>query len=97
MNHSLAIERDTGKQRGYGFCEFYDVETAAAAARALDGCEVAGRALRVGFAEDSADPSGGTGYRVSMGVRVGRTAGAGEAHGSPRGPLLLAADRKSVV
>jgi len=91
--HSLAIERDTGKQRGYGFCEFYDIETAAAAARALDGREIAGRALRVGFAEDSADPSGGTGYRVSAGVRVGGGGGGrgGDPHGSPRGPLLLAA------
>ncbi len=43
----LVTERDTGKPKGYGFCEFKDPEVAKSAIRNLNGAEFMGRALRV--------------------------------------------------
>jgi len=48
----LVFDRDTGKPKGYGFCEFKDSETAMSAMRNLHGFELNGRALRVDFAEN---------------------------------------------
>lgn len=52
----LVTDRDTGKPKGYGFCEFYDLPTSQSAQRNLNGHEVGGRALRVDFADDSTKP-----------------------------------------
>lgn len=41
------FDRETGKPKGYGFCEYKDQETALSAMRNLDGYEIAGRKLRV--------------------------------------------------
>jgi len=43
----LVYDRETGKPKGYGFCEYKDQETALSAMRNLDGFEIAGRKLRV--------------------------------------------------
>ena len=48
----LVIDRETGKPKGYGFCEYKDEETALSARRNLQGYEVNGRQLRVDFAEN---------------------------------------------
>lgn len=47
----LVFERETGKPRGYGFCEFQDERTAASAVRNLNGREIGNRSLKVDFAE----------------------------------------------
>lgn len=47
----LVNDRDSGKFKGYGFCEYEDPETAASAVRNLNEVEVGGRALRLDFAE----------------------------------------------
>ncbi|KAJ1026424.1 hypothetical protein NDA13_003805 [Ustilago tritici] len=47
----LVNDRETGKFKGYGFCEFEDPETAASAVRNLNEVEVGGRALRISFAD----------------------------------------------
>ncbi|TKY89268.1 hypothetical protein EX895_001799 [Sporisorium graminicola] len=47
----LVNDRDTGKFKGYGFCEFEDPETAASAVRNLNEVEVGGRPLRISFAD----------------------------------------------
>ncbi len=47
----IVIDRDTGKPKGYGFCEFYDRATAESAFRNLQGADVGGRALRIDYAE----------------------------------------------
>ncbi|OZJ05200.1 hypothetical protein BZG36_02442 [Bifiguratus adelaidae] len=52
-NFRLMFDRDTGKPRGYGFCDYYDAQTAASAVRNLNGYEVGGRQLRVDHAETS--------------------------------------------
>lgn len=50
--HRLVIDRETGKPKGYGFCEYKDEETALSARRNLQGYEINGRQLRVDFAEN---------------------------------------------
>eukprot|EP00850_Spirogloea_muscicola_P016859 SM000140S00608 [mRNA] locus=s140:151582:159394:- [translate_table: standard] len=57
----LVKERETGKPKGYGFCEYRDEETAQSARRNLQGYEVNGRQLRVDFAENETSAGGGGG------------------------------------
>ncbi|XP_042638386.1 cleavage stimulation factor subunit 2 [Orycteropus afer afer] len=45
--YRLVYDRETGKPKGYGFCEYQDQETALSAMRNLNGREFSGRALRV--------------------------------------------------
>ena len=40
-------DRESGKPKGYGFCEYEDQETALSAMRNLNGFEFCGRQLRV--------------------------------------------------
>ncbi|KAG8906363.1 hypothetical protein FRB99_007047 [Tulasnella sp. 403] len=47
----LMIEKDTGKSKGYAFCEYHDHDTAASAVRNLNGTEVNGRPLRIDLAD----------------------------------------------
>lgn len=46
----LVYDRETGKPKGYGFCEYQDMETAQSAMRNLNNYDFNGRPLRVGFA-----------------------------------------------
>lgn len=41
------FDRESGKPKGYGFCEYKDQETALSAMRNLNGYEIGGRQLRV--------------------------------------------------
>ncbi|PKA57353.1 28 kDa ribonucleoprotein, chloroplastic [Apostasia shenzhenica] len=52
VSFRLVVDRETGKPRGYGFCEYKDEETALSARRNLQGYEINGRQLRVDFAEN---------------------------------------------
>lgn len=47
ISFRLVYDRETGKPKGYGFCEYKDQETALSAMRNLNGYELNGRALRV--------------------------------------------------
>lgn len=47
LSFKLVYDRENGKPRGYGFCEFMDPETALSAMRNINGTEIGGRALRV--------------------------------------------------
>ncbi|KAI0768262.1 hypothetical protein BD413DRAFT_133516 [Trametes elegans] len=47
----LVFDRETGKPKGYGFCEFSDHETALSAVRNLNGQEIGGRPLRIDLAD----------------------------------------------
>ncbi|KAL8999790.1 MAG: hypothetical protein Q9169_001463 [Polycauliona sp. 2 TL-2023] len=49
VSFRLVCDTDTGKPRGYGFCEYTDKDAAASAIRNLDGYEVMGRELRVAY------------------------------------------------
>ncbi|KAM0866825.1 hypothetical protein ACQ4PT_042371 [Festuca glaucescens] len=44
----VAADKDTGRPRGFAFCEYLDDETASSACRNLHGHPLRGRALRVG-------------------------------------------------
>ncbi|CAN4086014.1 unnamed protein product [Withania somnifera] len=52
VSFRLVIDRETGKPKGYGFCEYKDEETALSARRNLQSYEINGRKLRVDFAEN---------------------------------------------
>ncbi|PRW59679.1 cleavage stimulating factor 64-like [Chlorella sorokiniana] len=47
----IVTERDTGKPRGFGFIEFFDIPTAESAIRNLSGKEFKGRTIRIVYAE----------------------------------------------
>uniref|UniRef100_A0A182PTU2 RRM domain-containing protein n=1 Tax=Anopheles epiroticus TaxID=199890 RepID=A0A182PTU2_9DIPT len=47
LSLKLVFDRESGKPKGYGFCEYKDQETALSAMRNLNGYEFGGRALRV--------------------------------------------------
>jgi len=47
LSFRLVYDRESGKPKGYGFCEYEDQETALSAMRNLNGFEFNGRQLRV--------------------------------------------------
>lgn len=47
----IVTERETGKPRGFGFVEFYDIPTAESCIRNLNGADLNGRTIRIVFAE----------------------------------------------
>jgi cleavage stimulation factor subunit 2 len=53
VHFRLVHDRDTGRPKGFGFCEFIDVPTAEAAIRNFNGFELNGRPLRVDSAASS--------------------------------------------
>lgn len=50
VSFRLVYDRETGKPKGYGFCEYQDLETAQSAMRNLNNHDFNGRPLRVGVA-----------------------------------------------
>ncbi|KIM92324.1 hypothetical protein PILCRDRAFT_118578 [Piloderma croceum F 1598] len=62
----LVFDRDTGKPRGYGFCEFADHETAASAVRNLNNVDVGGRPLRIDLADSDPFLEGKTTVRGEL-------------------------------
>lgn len=51
----LVTDKETGRQKGFGFCEYFDKDTAQSAIRNLGGHEVNGRHLRVDCTDASSD------------------------------------------
>ncbi|KAG7442910.1 uncharacterized protein BT62DRAFT_935636 [Guyanagaster necrorhizus] len=62
----LVFDRETGKPKGYGFCEFSDHETAASAVRNLDSVDVGGRPLRIDLADSDPFLEGKTTVRGEL-------------------------------
>lgn len=50
-NFRLVFDKDNGRGKGYGFCEFLDPSSAQSAVRNLDGYDVGNRQLRVAFSD----------------------------------------------
>ncbi|KAF8889221.1 hypothetical protein CPB85DRAFT_1333938 [Mucidula mucida] len=62
----LVFDRETGKPKGYGFCEFADHETAASAVRNLNNVDVGGRPLRIDLADSDPFLEGKTTVRGEL-------------------------------
>ncbi|KAG2177286.1 hypothetical protein INT43_007943 [Umbelopsis isabellina] len=73
----LVFDKESGKPKGYGFCEFQDAETASSAVRNLNGYELGGRQLRVDYAD--MDPA-------IEAQRQRERGGGGGGHENRRGP-----------
>jgi len=50
LNVRLVYDRETGRPKGFGFCEFSDEQSAQNAISSLNGADFNGRALRVNLA-----------------------------------------------
>jgi RNA recognition motif-containing protein len=59
---ALITDRETGRPRGFGFVEMEDNDTDKAI-KALNGCDMDGRALTVNLAEDKPRSGNGGGSR----------------------------------
>lgn len=47
----LLIDKETGRSKGYGFCQFYNSEAASCAIRNLNGTVLFGRTIRIGHSD----------------------------------------------
>jgi RNA recognition motif-containing protein len=63
----IAMDRETGRARGFAFVEMPNDEEAAKAMSGLDGKEVGGRALKVNEARPKGASGGGSGPRGGSG------------------------------
>jgi len=69
VNFRILYDKETGKPKGFGFCEYDDVETAMSAIRNLNNVEVNGRQLRVDFTEnEKREMAAGTGAGAATGA-----------------------------
>jgi RNA recognition motif-containing protein len=80
MGARLVTDRDTGKSKGFAFCEYHDLAAAESAVRNLSGHEMSGRQLRVSHAEEHQQMKDGE--RAARGARGG---GSGQGPGAHEG------------
>ncbi|KAF3788625.1 Cleavage stimulating factor 64 [Nymphaea thermarum] len=102
VSFRLVIDRETGKPKGYGFCEYKDEETALSARRNLQGYEINGRQLRVDFAEndkgaDRNREQGRGGPGLIAGIDTQRPAVLGDATINQPIGLAVAANAASAI
>ena len=76
ISFKLVYDRESGKPKGYGFCEYKDIETAQSAMRNLSNYELNGRNLRVDAA---------TNERIKEEMRNLQLSGSGSAYETPLG------------
>lgn len=67
LSLKLIFDKDTGRSRGYAFCEYADSETAASAIRNLNNYEIGGRHLKIGKSDSDMLPSMVGGSHVNLG------------------------------
>lgn len=60
----MVTDKDTGKPKGYGFCEYNDPEAAKSALRNLNNAEFHGRSLRIDFASNDTVAGGDRDVRM---------------------------------
>lgn len=74
----LPTDRETGAPKGFGYVEMSSIEEAQAAYEALNGVEVAGRPVRLDFAQERSNDGGSRGgFGGDRGGRGGRGGGRG--------------------
>eukprot|EP00127_Corallochytrium_limacisporum_P003329 Clim_evm18s148 gene=Clim_evmTU18s148 len=86
INFRLVTDRDTGKPKGYGFCEFRDRETAQSAIRNLNNYNFYGRALKVDNADRGSSSAGPPVHSQSSAGPSGALGGSLGAPPPPPGP-----------
>ena len=89
----LVTDVNTGKMKGYGFCEYRERESAVTAMRTLNGREVNGRNIRVDFADGGAAKSAAvdTGGVSAAGVSIQAPPGQGVGVDAARAAAAAAA------
>lgn len=70
VSFRLVYDRETGKPKGYGFCEYQDTETAQSALRNLNNHDFNGRPLRVGVAAGEGNKDEMQGMQQALGGPV---------------------------
>ncbi|XP_005090007.1 cleavage stimulation factor subunit 2 [Aplysia californica] len=70
VSFRLVYDRETGKPKGYGFCEYQDVETAQSAMRNLNNYDFNGRPLRVGVAAGEQNKDDGKSMQQALGGQI---------------------------
>jgi cold-inducible RNA-binding protein len=82
----VAMDRETGRARGFGFVEMTNDEEAAKAIAALDGKDIGGRNLKVNEArpKEAGGPRAGGGSRGPGGPRSGGNSSGGGGRGRER-------------
>ncbi|KAG1666966.1 hypothetical protein FOA52_004249 [Chlamydomonas sp. UWO 241] len=85
----VVVDKETGRPKGFAFCEFHDKDSAEVAVSRLTGYDLNGRSLRVDFADDERQGNrggdrggGGRGERGDGPRGGGRAAAASEAMAS---------------
>jgi len=81
---SLPTDRDTGNLKGFGYIDFSSIEEATSAFDAMNGTSIAGRAIRLDYAQARPDNGGGGGRGGGFGDRRGG-GGFGGGRGGGRG------------
>jgi RNA recognition motif-containing protein len=83
----VAMDRETGRARGFGFVEMINDEEAAAAIAALDGKDMGGRNIKVNEARPKSESGGGPRGPRSGSGNSGSGYGGGDRGGNsgPRG------------
>ena len=82
----VAMDRETGRARGFGFVEMINDEEAAAAIAALDGKDMGGRNIKVNEARPKSESGGGPrGPRSGGGNSGGGYGGDRGGNSGPRG------------
>jgi len=75
---SLPTNRDTGTPKGFGYVSYSSIDEAKEAINALKGTEIAGRTVRLDFAQPRAEgDNNGGGFRGGRGGGGGRGRGRG--------------------
>jgi nucleolin len=103
---SLPTDRETGSLKGFGYVDFSNQAEATAALEALNGQDIAGRAIRIDYAQPREDNGGGgrggsfgggrgggRGGRGGFGDRGGRGGGRGFDRGGRGGGRGRGGDR----
>jgi len=72
---SLPTDQETGNLKGFGYVGFSSVDEAKAAVESLNGADIAGRSIRLDFAQPRVDRDGGGGGRGGGGFRGGSRGG----------------------